>query len=339
MALAVAGAPLSPGEEPVVLGVVVHGPGNVSVESVPVPELADGEVLVEMMVSAICGSDLHTVLDGVPAPARPGWPGAPGHEGVGVVVESRSPGVAAGQRVLTVPDRAAAGAFAQFQALPARFALPVPDHVPPEIMVCAQQYGTVLYALRRFWPHRGGSLAVVVGLGPAGLQFVRRLKGTGFTRVIGSDPVGLRRQKASELGCDVTVDPTVDDLGVVVASESSGRGAPLVVEATGRNTGRLAALRSVAERGTVGFFGLPEGRSELQLPYAELFERKPTIMISDGTQHEPQLRSFREAIDEIASDPSPTSRLVTHHYPLASFVEAIRTAASRQDVGKVILHP
>jgi L-iditol 2-dehydrogenase len=319
-------------------GAVVQGPGEVRVQTVPEPNPTDGQVLVQMICSAICGSDLHSVLDGVPALACPGRPGAPGHEGVGVVVESRAADRAEQQLVLTVPDRRSAGAFADFQALPSRFALPVPDGVAPELMVCAQQYGTVLYAMRRFWPWAGAQLAVVLGLGPAGLQFVSRLKEIGFATVIGSDPVSFRRQLAADLGCDLVIDPATTDPYEVVAAQSGGRGAELVVEASGRNAGRLSALGLVEERGRVGFFGLPEAHAPLVLPYAEVFERKPTIVISDGAQHEPDLRSFREAIDAIGRDQSVAARLVTHHYSLSQFETALHTAASREGVGKVVVH-
>jgi L-iditol 2-dehydrogenase len=319
-------------------GAVVQGPGEVDVQTVPDPVLAEGQVMVQMICSAICGSDLHAVLDGVPALACPGRPGAPGHEGVGLVVESRTPDLVEQQLVLTVPDRRSAGAFADFQAIPSRFALPIPADVAPELMVCAQQYGTVLYAMRRFWPDGGGRLGVVLGLGPAGIQFVCRLKEIGFDVVIGSDPVAFRRQMAADLGCDLVIDPTTTDPHAFVFDQSAGRGAELVVEATGRNAGRLSALGLVEERGRVGFFGLPEAHAPLVLPYAEVFERKPTIVVSDGAQHEPGLRSFREAIDYVGKDQSVPARLVTHHFALGQFEAALHAAAAREGVGKVVLH-
>ena len=75
-------------------------------EEVEVPELTDNMVLVKTKLASICGSDLHVVNMGYTAYASdfPLPYGAPGHEGVGEVIESRSPDFSIGETVLTVPN-------------------------------------------------------------------------------------------------------------------------------------------------------------------------------------------------------------------------------------------
>ena len=63
--------------------------GRVVCEDVPVPSVADGQVLVRTAYASICGSDLHSVFLEAPQPEPAGHPG---HESVGEVVESRCPG-------------------------------------------------------------------------------------------------------------------------------------------------------------------------------------------------------------------------------------------------------
>jgi L-iditol 2-dehydrogenase len=92
------------------------GLGRVECEDVPVPPVADGEILVRTVYASICGSDLHEVFFETPPPSMPA--GHPGHESVGEVVESRCPGFAPGDCVLTVPHAVDGRCLSEFQALP-----------------------------------------------------------------------------------------------------------------------------------------------------------------------------------------------------------------------------
>jgi L-iditol 2-dehydrogenase len=309
----------------------VRGLGDVGVDDVPTPSVGPGEVLVRMRCAAICGSDLHGIYLGYPPLLVPGRPGAPGHEGVGEVIESRSEQRAVGDVVLTVPDRVHAGAFAELQALPARYALPVPGEIEATTMVLAQQFGTVLFALDKFWPGAPGRDAVVIGAGPAGLHFVRLLKQRGFETVIAADVLEHRRRSAEAIGADVTIDAASDSVSDAVMTATGGRGADLVVEAAGRNVARQTAFACVRKGGVVGLFGLPEGYEPLTLAFHEVFERQPIVRVSDGAQHEPQLRSFRRAITELVEHPADLAGLSTHVLPFADFDVALATAQQRAD--------
>ena len=75
-------------------------------KEIEIPHVTDNRVLVKTKLSSICGSDLHVVNMGYTAYASdfPLPYGAPGHEGVGKIVESRSPDFSEGESVLTVPN-------------------------------------------------------------------------------------------------------------------------------------------------------------------------------------------------------------------------------------------
>jgi len=79
------------------------GLGRVECEDVPVPPVADGEVLVRTVYASICGSDLHEVFFETPPPSV--WAGHPGHESVGevVAVGPDAQGVKVGDRRLAHP--------------------------------------------------------------------------------------------------------------------------------------------------------------------------------------------------------------------------------------------
>lgn len=75
---------------------VWHGDGEFRMHEVPIPDLQDGETLVELTTATICGSDRHTVLGRRSAPC----PSILGHEGVGIVRATRNPELQVGQRVI-----------------------------------------------------------------------------------------------------------------------------------------------------------------------------------------------------------------------------------------------
>ncbi|MDA8399504.1 MAG: zinc-binding dehydrogenase [Actinomycetota bacterium] len=311
----------------------VRGPGLVDVESVALRELEAGEVLVRMAVAGICGSDLHRIYDGYPdgVDEFPLPPGAPGHEGVGRVAVSRSREYSEGDSVLTVPDARWARCFAEYQIVPECFLVRARADTLPEIAILAQQLGTVIFALKRFWPEAPGKLATVIGGGPAGLLFGAMLRRRGFESVIVSDLVEERVAAAGRMNGVTGVRAGSGAVLEVTLEHSGGRGADLVVEASGRDAGREDAVQCVATGGRVGLFGLPQGRNAMALRYDILFERRPTVLVSDDTQHEMGLWSFREALDVISTAPGDWSWLVTHRFALDELGTALELARSRRD--------
>src|ERR1700761_8733664 len=205
-------------------------------EDVPMPSLADGEILVRTASASVCGSALHVVFGG--EPAQPAAPGFPGHESVGTVTESRCPGFEPGDRVLTVPFAADGRCLAQYQAIPGAACVRLPDTVPLSHLLMAQQLGTVVYALRVHPLDVVGKDAAVIGQGSAGAFFTFLLKRAGAARVLVSDKSPARLAYSRKLGADLAVDAGTGDAGpgdfrAAVLEATGGRGADVVVEAVG----------------------------------------------------------------------------------------------------------
>jgi L-iditol 2-dehydrogenase len=142
-------------------------PGRLDVGEFPVPEPAPGQVLVRTIRASICGSDTHVVFDGFEPDELPGRPGYPGHEGVGEVVASLSAELRPGDLVLTVPVPAESGCFAEYQAIDERSVIKLPADGDPVRLLMAQQLGTTILAMRRFWSGRGAAAATLIGAGSA----------------------------------------------------------------------------------------------------------------------------------------------------------------------------
>ena len=248
---------------------VLRAPGQVEVDDFPIPDLQHGEVLVRMTRASICGSDLHVVYDGFARTFEK--PGYPGHEGIGVVLESRSDSFREGQVVLTVPTGVGGQCFASHQVVPEAFLVPLPDDADQERLLFAQQLGTTIYAMRKFWPRDPATgdtppglepleprCAVVIGAGSAGLFFVQLARHAGFERIVVSDPTPERRQLARELGATEVTDGGTEQLVEATLTSSAARGADLVIEAAGYDLCRDQAIQAVRPRGRVGCFGYPE---------------------------------------------------------------------------------
>jgi threonine dehydrogenase-like Zn-dependent dehydrogenase len=312
------------------LAAVLHAPGDLRVEEVPEPSPAAGEVLVDTSLASICGSDLHYMHD--PAQTFPARPGSPGHESVGVVVESRSPAFSAGERVLLAPDGEFASAFSERQTCPDRFLVKLPEDADPARFVLAQQLGTVIWAMKRFAPEPvDGGTAVVIGAGSAGLFFVQLLRERGFDQVLVSDLSAHRLALAEKYGATNTVNATNASIAAAAMEATDGVGADLVVEAVGRDVARREAIGALKMRGRFGMFGLPEGPEATLGPLEPLFRRQASVETSRRAQHEPGLASFREAVDALATGRIQADGLVSHQIPLAELDRAIELAASRSD--------
>jgi L-iditol 2-dehydrogenase len=308
--------------------------GRVVCEEVPQPAPAGGEILVRTTYTSICGSDLHSVYNGPPPPSVPA--GYPGHESVGEVVESRSPGFEPGDRVLTVPHFVDGRCMAEYQALPGSACIKLPDTVPISHLLMAQQLGTVVFALRRHPLDLVGRDVAVIGQGSAGAFFTFMLKRAGAARVLVSDKSPARLAYGRHLGADVAVlaeggDAGTADFRAAVLGATGGRGADLVVEAVGSRETFPLSVELAADHATVLWFGLPEGTSDYPFSFCEFFRKFLTAYAISGTQGEPGLESFRYAVRLIADGAIDVAPLLSHMLPIDEVEKAYQMAYDRTD--------
>jgi L-iditol 2-dehydrogenase len=299
-------------------------PGRIEVGDFEVPAIrADGDVLVRMERASICGSDVHSVFHGFVKPQGVGRPGYPGHEGVGVVVDSRSERFQPGDLVLTVP--VIGGCFAQFQLIQDRHLVQLPPGSDLPRLLMAQQYGTTLFAMRRFWSHGGDAgTAAVIGAGSAGLFFLQQIRQLGFAQVVVSDLRPERLAVARALGADVLVQAPHESIVSAVEDVTAGAGADLVIEAAGYDVLRAAAIDAVRVGGAVGFFGFPERYGDAPFPMYAAFRKSVRIQLASGTQNEPGLRAFRDAVEQIVSGRVDVEFCLGREYLLEEVPDALR---------------
>lgn len=207
--------------------------GDLVVDTVPDPVLAEGQVLVRTRACGICGSDLHAArftreFADVARRAGGRYTLDPdrdlvfGHEFVGEVVENGPgtqgrfrPGTLVTSMPLTIAGNVVhgigynpeiAGAYAEYLPLAERMLLPVPAGMDPDHAALVEPMAVGVHAVEmaRMAPE---DVALVVGCGPVGLAVIAALKLQGASPIVAADFSPGRRALAARMGADLVVDP------------------------------------------------------------------------------------------------------------------------------------
>jgi len=167
----------------------ITAPRRLELVEVPIPQIQTGQMLVQLEVGSICGSDLpyflfdtsHPALEGATAPLPPMLSL---HELVGVVSQSKSERFKEGDRVQALPAIQHCG-FAEYFVSSDDRAIHLPEG-PAKHLVVSQPLGTVVHACQKL-PELIGQTAVVVGQGPIGQLFTALLRHLGVAKLIAVD--------------------------------------------------------------------------------------------------------------------------------------------------------
>lgn len=281
---------------------VWHGGDRLALEELPEPESRDGQVILDVALTGICGSDLHPYR-GYAGPRVP--PLVLGHEAVGRVNgrEGRfalNPLVACGtcracvrnepqlceRRGLVGMDRQ--GVFAERVAVDSSALVAIPGGVPDEAAVLTEPLATAVSALRLEHIESGETLAVI-GAGPIGLLTIYAAARAGIT-VFAAEPIEHRRELAVRLGASNTVPD---------ANELDAASMDAVVDAVGTESTWCASVRLVRSGGSVCIIGL--GQTEGLMPVADLVRRGVTLR--GHFAYSPD--DFATALSLLASSPPP----------------------------------
>jgi len=318
------------------------GPHDVRLVDVPDPAPGPGEVLVAVRASGICGSDKWLWRATEPVTR------IIGHEVAGEVIalgpEVKRPRV--GDRVAVnnvvgcgVCPACRAGAFVrcphwsgeddvnggygELLVAPARNCMRLADEIDYETgCLLFDNFGTPFAALERAGVASGDDV-VVMGCGPIGLAAVVLAKMRGAF-VVAVDPLPYRLDVASRLGADRVLAPG-DDTAAVVHDATSGLGARVVLECSGKPPSYPIALASLRIGGTLVTVG--EGGEMLLRPSDLVIRRNLSIVGSwYSTMH--QGRLVQDLVLQKKIEPRV---LVTHRGPLQEFPRIFRQVCEFSD--------
>jgi L-iditol 2-dehydrogenase len=328
---------------------VLYGREDVRVEDVPVPAIAEGEILLRTRVALTCGTDVKVFRRGYHARMiRP--PAVFGHEVAGVVEEVGAdvPGLAPGTPVVVANSapcgecrycRARSeslcddllfwnGAYAEFARIPARIVrhnvLPLEAGLGFRQAAMVEPLACVVRGIDESGVREGQTVAVI-GAGPIGLMLVRlaALRGAHVVAV-GRNPGRLAR--ARRLGAAETISARPDeDLGARLrAVGQDGLGPDVVIEAVGIHETSDAALRGVRKGGLVNLFAGCSADTRLSLDAQRLHYQELTI--KSTFHHTPQ--SIRRAFRLIADGAVDPLAFITGEASLEALPDELRRLAA-----------
>ncbi len=343
---------------------VFHGPGNISLETVPIPKARAGEVIIRVTLTTICGTDLH-ILKGE-YPVKPGL--IIGHEPVGVIHEIGDgvTGYEVGDRVLVgaiTPcgqcnfclsgnwsqcggaiggwkfGNTIDGAQAEYLRVPYAQAnlARIPDELTDEqVVLLADIASTGISAAERADLQIGDTVAVFAQ-GPIGLCATAgaKLKGASLIIAVESDPV--RTKMSRKMGADAVFDFKQHDIVEEIKRLTGGRGVDVAIEALGTQETFESALRVLRPGGTLSSLGVYSGKLSVPMEAfaAGLGDHKIVTTLCPGGKE--RMRRLMELVRQGRLDLTP---LLTHTFSLERITEAYQLFGERREgVIKVAIKP
>lgn len=329
---------------------VLRGVRDIVVEERPVPAPAPGEVLVRIGSVGVCGSDVHYYRHGRIGDFVVRSPLVLGHE-AGGVVSAVGDGVAedrVGERVAIEPgvpcrrcERCTRGqynlcpdisffatppvdgAFAEYVAVPAEVAFPVPDSISDDAAALIEPLSVALWAHRKAGTTAGTRL-LVTGAGPVGLLVAAVARAQGAAEVVVTDVDPHRLELAAAHGATRVVDSRDPDGLTALEADA-------LIECSGAPPALASGLRAVRGGGAAVLVGM--GADESVLPVSLIQTREIRLTGTFRYAH-----TWPAAISLAASGAVDLDALVTGRVGLDRVEEALDPDPEARHV-KVIVRP
>ncbi len=325
--------------------------GKIEFKQVEKPSVSSGEILVRVKASALCGTDIRILQGKKTKGIR--LPSIIGHEFSGLIAETGAGvrGFVKGDRVCVDPvlpcgmcrycqdgmenvcsSRTALGyeydgCFAEYVLIPAAFVergnvQKLPDSVSWIGGALAEPLGCVINGQKKL-NVRPADTVVVIGAGPIGLMHCMLAKASGAGKVIVSEPSDSRRGAAEEFGADLVINPLSCSLPEIIASETGGLGADVVVLAIGNPGIVNDALLSARKGGRVSLFA---GFSKDDRPEVDVNLIHYNELIVTGSSSL-RRKDLQTALTLIGKGSINVEKLATARLHLEDIEEAFRIAA------------
>ena len=347
--------------------VVYRGVNDMRVETVPVPHIGPGELLIKVATCGICGTDLKKIHLGSHSAPR-----IFGHEMAGAVV-AVGEGVtryAVGDRVMTFhhvpcgecyycrkntpaqcPLYKKTGVTAGFAPSGGGFAeyirvmdfvvskggvVPIPDDVPFEQAAFVEPLNTVLKGVKMLNVEPDDTV-LVIGQGPIGLMHAALCRRTG-ARVLTSDLFPERHAIAARFGLNDPINASTENVVERVFAATDGRGADAVILAVGGTALIRTAMDAVRPGGRVMLFAQTQ-HGEVTIDPAAVCVDEKTLLGSYSSSF-PILNEVTGLVFSGYRNGFDLTQLISHRFPLEEAVKAIDIASHPQAGSmKIMIEP
>jgi L-iditol 2-dehydrogenase len=329
------------------------GPKDIRLGQAPIPSaLTDTDALIRVTQVGICGSDLHTYIDGRIGDTIPEGPFVLGHEFAGVVEKvgkdardgARRP-LEPGQRVAVDPSQPCGGcesclaghpnlcpphrfcgvwptpgALQERLIVPADTCFPVPDSIDDDQAVMLESMGVGLHAIDLAHIRVGHGVAII-GSGTIGLCCAQVACLAGASRLFVTDRLPHRLAIAERYNATTFNIDNCDPVAAVMKA-TGGRGVDVAIEAAWSDASSVnQAVDMLRPGGRLVIVGI-SGDDQLNFQHSSVRRKGLTIAMCRRMKH-----TYPRAIDLVSSGQYAFDGLVTHRYPLDQVADAFASAA------------
>ena len=330
----------------------LHSSGKIQLHDEPIPKPTLGEVLVQVTSVAICGSDIHWLMEGGIGDAKITRPLVLGHEAAGIIAS----GPRKGTRVAIDPAISCGkckqcqkgnpnlcqdmrfsghglqdGALREYMPWPEEFLFPIPDALSLDDAAMLEPLGVAIYAMDIAGIKPGMRIGVF-GCGPIGLLIIQLARTMGAAQIIATEKLLHRLEAARACGATDAIRIKNEQDYPDFTAITEGEGVDVAFEAAGTDRALQCATQAAGYGTEVILVGIP-GDDEHRL-VASLVRRKGlTIKLCRRMKHTyPRaIRLTQQGIIDLKS-------IVSHHFTMDQFQEAFASASRREGL-KVIIEP
>lgn len=334
---------------------VAKTPGELAVVEMDVPVPGPGEILAKVAHCGICATDI-AIADGtlnLGKNMNPNYPVRMGHEWSGVVVEvgSQTKRLKPGDRVISdtgyscgecryclegqyqncVNGKAIGtigncwpGAFAEYMLMPERLVFQVPDSIELDEAALVEPASIGLYGLLRS-PMGPGQKLLVMGTGPIGLGGMACAKAMGSGTIILAGRKERKLDIGREMGADILVNTTKDNLRDIVMKETEGEGIDIILDTTGSQEIFNETIHLLRGSGTIvipGFYEHPVQEADIDY----LISHNCTLVGAAGTPN-----MGRKILDLLGRGRLSLKPMLTQRYPFSKVKEGFEAVKTYND--------
>ncbi|MCF7931935.1 MAG: L-threonine 3-dehydrogenase [Acholeplasmataceae bacterium] len=334
------------------------GPGFQMVRKDVPEDLGRNDVLVKILATSICGTDVHIYNWDQWSASRIKPPLTVGHEFCGEVIK-----LGEDVRSVKVGDIVSAethivcgvcefcregnahictntkiigvdtdGCFAEYARMPAQNLIKDTSGLDPKYLSVQEPLGNAVHTMLHF--DITAKTVAVVGCGPIGLMGVNIAKAVGAKKIIAVEINDYRIQLAKELGADVVINPKTEDIVARVLEETSGLGVDVVAEFSGNKSAIEAAFKYVKAGGEMSMLGIVPDTIEIDLSNDVIFKGVTLY----GVIGRKMFKTWNQVQGLIQSGKLDLEKIVTHAFPLEDFETAMAVMKSGNS-GKVVMIP
>jgi D-arabinitol dehydrogenase (NADP+) len=324
----------------------IERPNQIRIVNLPEPQPGAGEILIRVMASGICGTDIHIFR----GEYLGGYPIIPGHEFSGVVekVDTTVTRFKPGDRVAVEPNIACdncsnclnnrhnfclnwqavgvtrPGGMAEYLLAPEKAVFSIGD-LPFDLGAFVEPLSCVLHGIERA-RLRMGDRVVILGAGPIGLLLMQAARLQGSAQVTCVERQTGRREIAQACGANHVLE-NLDELEKDCFD--------MVIDATGNLVVMSHALEYARPGGTVLLFGVPPSGKKMEIEAFQVF-RKGLTLLSSFTS----VRNSYQAVTLLQSGQINPAPLISHRFSLEQFERGIELIEQGKDrVMKVLILP